>query len=65
MAEGIVRKKNESGFGFILTPDGEDMFFHLTGLQGILWDDLRIGQRVSFDIGRAMKSPRAENIRPL
>ena len=63
MAEGSIKRLTEKGFGFIRTPDGNDVFFHSTALEGVTFEDLRVGQRVEFTEGEGSKGPRAEAIR--
>jgi CspA family cold shock protein len=63
MAEGKIKKLTEKGFGFIDTGDGNDMFFHMSNVEGVQYEDLREGQRVSYNPGRGPKGPRAENVR--
>jgi cold shock protein len=63
MAEGTIKKKTDKGFGFIEMETGGDMFFHSSNLEGVSFDDIREGQRVSFTEGRGPKGPRAENVR--
>jgi CspA family cold shock protein len=63
MAEGRIKKLTDKGFGFIDTGDGNDMFFHMSNLEGSRYEDLREGQRVSYTAGRGPKGPRAENVR--
>jgi cold shock protein len=65
MAEGTIKKLTDKGFGFISTTDGEDLFFHSSGLQGVSFDELREGQKVSYTEGRGPKGPRAENVTPV
>lgn len=65
MPEGTIKKLTEKGFGFIETSKGQDLFFHSSSVEGIDYDSLREGQRVSFNEGRGPKGPRAENVRPL
>ena len=64
MASGTIKRLTDRGFGFIDTGDNKDMFFHMSNLEGVQWDDLREGQKVSFDIGDGPKGPRAERVRP-
>jgi CspA family cold shock protein len=64
MAEGTIKRKTDRGFGFIETGDNKDMFFHMSNLEGVEWDDLREGQKVTFEIGEGPKGPRAEQVRP-
>jgi CspA family cold shock protein len=63
MAEGRIKKLTEKGFGFIDTGDGSDMFFHMSNIEGAQFEDLREGQRVSYNPGQGPKGPRAENVR--
>lgn len=65
MTEGSIKRLTEKGFGFIRTADGNDLFFHSTALQGVTFEELRIGQRVEFTQGQGDKGPRAEAIRLL
>ena len=52
MAIGTIASLRDKGFGFIM-PDGAsgrgDLFFHHTALADTSFDQLREGQRVSFD----------------
>ena len=64
MAEGTIKRKTDRGFGFIETGDNKDMFFHKSNLEGVEWDDLREGQKVTFEVGEGPKGPRAERVRP-
>lgn len=63
MTEGTIKKLTDKGFGFIDMENGEDMFFHHSNLEGVSYDDLQEGQRVSFNKGQGPKGPRAENVR--
>ena len=65
MAEGTIKKLTQKGFGFIATETGEDMFFHNSNLDGVSYEQLHEGQRVSFTEGQGPKGPRAENVRPI
>jgi cold shock protein len=62
MAEGIIKKLTDKGFGFINTGKEKDLFFHSKSLEGVSFDELREGQRVSFTEGRGPKGPCAENV---
>lgn len=63
MAEGTIKKLTDKGFGFIDTGKGRDIFFHTSNLEGVRFDELREGQRVSYTEGHGPKGPRAENVR--
>jgi cold shock protein len=65
MAEGTIKRLTDKGFGFINTGGGEDMFFHSSSLQGVSFDDLREGQKVTYTEGQGPKGPRAENVKPV
>ncbi len=66
MAEGTIKRLTDKGFGFIETGDGgKDMFFHMSALEDCRYDELREGQRVSFNVGQGPKGPRAENVRAI
>lgn len=65
MAEGKIKRLTDKGFGFIEDGSGKDMFFHMSNLEGVSFEQLREGQRVSFTEGRGPKGPRAENVKPI
>jgi CspA family cold shock protein len=64
MPEGTIKKLTDKGFGFIKTQQGDkDLFFHSSSLQGVRFEELREGQRVSYTEGRGPKGPNAENVK--
>ena len=65
MAEGTIKRLTDKGFGFIDTGGEKDMFFHLSNLDGVRFEELQEGQRVSYTEGQGPKGPRAENVRPV
>lgn len=65
MAEGTIKKLTDKGFGFISTGGAKDLFFHMKALQGVHFDDLYEGQKVSFTEGQGPKGPCAENVKPV
>jgi len=65
MAEGTIKRLTDKGFGFIDTGTGKDMFFHLSSLEGVTYEELQEGQRVQYTEGQGPKGPRAENVRPI
>ncbi len=65
MAEGTIKRLMEKGFGFIDTGDGNDIFFHLSAVEGCSFEELQEGQKVSYNEGQGPKGPRAENVRPV
>ena len=65
MAEGTIKRLTDKGFGFIDTGGDKDLFFHSSNLDGVSYDQLQEGQRVSYTEGQGPKGPRAENVRPI
>jgi cold shock protein len=65
MAEGSIKKLTDKGFGFISTGGAKDLFFHSSSLQGVSFEDLHEGQKVSYTEGRGPKGPCAENVKPV
>ncbi len=62
MAEGKIKRLTDRGFGFIETGTGKDLFFHMSAVEGVTFDDLREGQQVSYNEGQGPKGARAENV---
>jgi len=62
MQTGTIARLN-NGYGFI-TRDGEDkdLFFHVNELNGVEFDDLREGDKLSFEVGEGPKGPNATNV---
>ena len=63
MAEGTIKRLTDKGFGFIDTGSDKDMFFHSSNLDGVSFEELQEGQRVSYTEGHGPKGPRAENVK--
>ncbi len=53
----------DRGFGFIAR-DGEvkDLFFHSKDLVGVTFDELKVGDMVTFEITEGQKGPAATNV---
>jgi len=64
VAQGTIKRLTDRGFGFIDTGGGQDLFFHMSSLQGVTFEQLREGQAVTYDVGEGPKGPRAENVTP-
>ena len=60
---GTIKTLNERGFGFI-SREGEakDLFFHRNELKGVDFNDLKVGDTVTFDLGDSPKGPNATNV---
>jgi CspA family cold shock protein len=65
MPEGTIKRLTDKGYGFINTGKEKDLFFHSSSLQGVGFEELREGQRVSYTEGRGQKGPCAENVKPV
>ena len=65
MAEGTIKRLTDRGFGFIDTGSGKDLFFHMSAVEEVSFDQLSEGQRVTYTTGEGPKGPRAENVKPL
>ena len=66
MAEGTIKRLvTDRGFGFIHTGGSKDLFFHMTAVEGLDFEDLEEGQRVEYEKGEGPKGPRAESVRPV
>ena len=62
MPEGTIKRLMDKGFGFIDTGGEKDMFFHSESLEGVSFEELQEGQRVSYPEGSGPKGPRAEKV---
>jgi cold shock protein len=60
MAEGTIKRLTDKGFGFIDNGSGKDMFFHMSAVEGTRFEDLREGQKVTYNVvvprGRAPRT---------
>lgn len=60
---GKIKTLTEKGFGFI-TREGEkkDLFFHSSELRGVTFNELQVGDVVSFGLGDGEKGPFATDV---
>jgi len=65
MAEGTIKRLTDRGFGFITTGKDKDLFFHSSKLQGVSFEELHVGQKVSYTEVQGQKGPCAENVKPI
>lgn len=60
---GTIKTLTERGFGFI-SREGEakDLFFHSNELAGVTFDELKIGDAVTFEVVESEKGPAATKV---
>ncbi len=60
---GTIKTLTDRGFGFI-SREGEakDLFFHSKDLSGVAFDDLKVGDNVSFEVVQTEKGAAATNV---
>ncbi len=60
---GTIKTLTDRGFGFI-SREGEskDLFFHSKELQGVTYNELKVGDAVTFDVVDGEKGPAATNV---
>ncbi len=64
MEQGTIKRLTDKGFGFIAPNGGnKDLFFHSSSLEGVSFEQLREGQKVSYSIGQGPKGPHAAQVR--
>ena len=61
--KGTIKTLTEKGFGFIAR-EGEtkDLFFHSKDLQGVTYDELQVGDVVTFEVTQTEKGAAAINV---
>ena len=61
--QGTIKTLTEKGFGFIAR-EGEtkDLFFHSKELSGVTFDELKVGDAVTFEVVDGPKGPAATNV---
>lgn len=63
MSEGTIARLTDKGFGFIaIEGQDKDLFFHSNELVNTSFDELREGDKVTFEIGESPKGPNATNV---
>ncbi len=59
---GVIKKLTDKGFGFIAVENQKDIFFHSKSLVGVMFDELREGDALSFEVEETEKGPSAVNV---
>ena len=63
MQEGTIARVTDKGFGFIKRDGQEkDLFFHSNELVGVSFNDLREGDKVTFEVADSPKGPNAVKV---
>lgn len=63
MAEGTISKLTDRGFGFIsIEGEEKDLFFHSNELENAQYDELKEGEKLSFEIAQGDKGPYATKV---
>jgi len=61
--KGTIKKLTEKGFGFIAREgESKDLFFHSKELSGVTYDELKVGDEVTFEVVDTEKGPAATNV---
>jgi len=65
MTGGHVRWFNSrKGYGFIVGPEGKDVFVHFSSIDGDGYRALREGDRVEYDLIQTTKGLAASHVKP-
>lgn len=60
---GKIKTLTDRGFGFIAREgEAKDLFFHSKELKGVMFDELKVGDTVSFEVVDGPKGPAASNV---
>jgi len=63
MLNGKIKTLTDRGFGFIAQEGVEkDLFFHSNELQNVAFDELNVGDEVTFEVEEGEKGPNAVNV---
>ena len=64
MPKGTIRRLMDRGYGFIITEQEEDLFFHRNDVEGVEFASLSEGQEVEFEKGQGRNGrPQAVKVR--
>jgi CspA family cold shock protein len=63
MAEGTIARLTDRGFGFIAREgEDKDLFFHSNELEGVQFNDLQEGDKVTFEVAEGPKGLNAVKV---
>jgi cold shock CspA family protein len=61
----VVRVFPETGYGFLETPDGREVYFHRKSVVEANFEDLKVGKEVRFVEELGEKGPQASSVTPV
>lgn len=60
---GTIKTLTDRGFGFIAREgEAKDLFFHSKELNGVTFDELKVGDTMQFEVAEGEKGPNAVNV---
>lgn len=60
---GTIKTLTEKGFGFIAREgEAKDLFFHSNDVVGVSYNELQVGDKVTFEVVDGQKGPSAKNV---
>jgi CspA family cold shock protein len=60
---GTIKTLTDKGYGFIAREgEAKDLFFHSKDLQGVMYEDLRVGDVLNFEVAETEKGLSAKNV---
>jgi cold shock protein len=63
MSQGTIARLTDKGFGFIAREGQEkDLFFHANELENVQYNDLKEGDKVTFEVAEGPKGPNAVKV---
>jgi CspA family cold shock protein len=61
--DGTIKTLTDRGFGFIAREgEAKDLFFHSKELKDVAFDELKVGDAVTFEVVDGEKGPSAVNV---
>jgi len=61
--EGTIKNLTDRGFGFIaIEGEEKDLFFHRNEVKDVTFEELKVGDKVSFEKADSEKGPNAVNV---
>jgi len=61
--QGTIKTLTEKGFGFIAREgEAKDLFFHSNDLNGVTFNELKVGDSVTFEVEDGPKGKSAKNV---